>query len=210
MAHVDGGPLKTIKRTPQILAFLLFLSYVCIHPQLSNIKKICIIESSGDFFSFFFWDLDPKSGTFLYTLSFPTSRTLDKPPSKGSYTFLLKKFIITRLNLTKEGCILQGRKKNGDEVEYWICTNLEGIEGIKNQMDYQEPKGALWGIPFLLLAFEARGEGVAGYMSCVEPSRNVSSCCPDETDPLVLSIVNSSFLPSKAKLASPFFFIPSS
>lgn len=65
-------------------------------------------------------------------------------------------------------------------------------------------------MPFLLLEFEADGEGVAGYMSCVEPSRNSSSCCLDETDPLEVSIVNSSFLPSKAKLASPFFFIPSS
>lgn len=65
-------------------------------------------------------------------------------------------------------------------------------------------------MPFLLLAFEEGGEGVDEYMSCVEPSRNPSSCCLDETDPLEVSIVNSSFLPSKAKLASPFFLIPSS
>lgn len=92
--HVDGGPVKTIKRTPQTLAFQ-FLNDMYTHNyQLLN-KSSCIIDSSICCFE----TQSSKQGTFLYTffLSFSRHQQLQRLlyypfiPLKAKHYFLFIK-----------------------------------------------------------------------------------------------------------------------
>ena len=71
-------------------------------------------------------------------------------------------------------------------------------------------------MPFLLLAVEGGGGGVAGHMSFCVPSRNSPSSFDEDIDtplddiPSPLPAATASFFASKVKLASPFLFIPTS
>lgn len=91
----------------------------------------------------------------------------------------------------------------------WLVKNeLDIKEFLSMLINDQGPKGALWGMPFLLLEVECGGIGVLLYMSCWLPSRNSSSSFNGNL--LAIPSLFSSFLVLKLKLVSPLFFIPTS